>query len=311
LVVDDELISSRANDVELKTVSSRKSGKDGPVSDCLSNSLSNVMFDMCLRTKGISQEENVDRLLDTIGASSSVTNNLTVAFDRGYGKFSRVESVAKRNLNILTIANVFGARHPFISSEQWEPVSKRWAAKGVPASEINQRKDLCKAFMLDENSMLGAEVRIAKRSVRGKEVFAVAVRDIFDRNAACKDIKFFVTTITKPRVTAPYTFVAVPKTGRLCPNILFSDTRDVSDKRKMVEQLLLTNCVPLTIGQRCADWFLLRGQLLSGTIAGKLTKNVDPDGPPPSEELLSRAMDDCLDSWYKRHRSTDAMVAAG
>ena len=31
LVVDDELISSRAMDVELKTISNRKTGKEGPV----------------------------------------------------------------------------------------------------------------------------------------------------------------------------------------------------------------------------------------------------------------------------------------
>ena len=35
LVIDDKLISSRADDVETKTISNRKTGKEGPVSDCV------------------------------------------------------------------------------------------------------------------------------------------------------------------------------------------------------------------------------------------------------------------------------------
>ena len=38
LVVDDELVSSRARDVESKAFSSRKTGKDGPVADCAADS---------------------------------------------------------------------------------------------------------------------------------------------------------------------------------------------------------------------------------------------------------------------------------
>ena len=39
LVIDDELISSRAKDVETKTVSNHKAGKEGPVADCVACSL--------------------------------------------------------------------------------------------------------------------------------------------------------------------------------------------------------------------------------------------------------------------------------
>ena len=48
LVVDDELISSRASDVELKLLSDRKSGKEGPVVDCVSCSLTNVLYGLRL-----------------------------------------------------------------------------------------------------------------------------------------------------------------------------------------------------------------------------------------------------------------------
>ena len=39
LVVDDELIASKSVDVELKCVSQRKQGKEGPIADCISCSL--------------------------------------------------------------------------------------------------------------------------------------------------------------------------------------------------------------------------------------------------------------------------------
>ena len=38
LVVDDEFVASRAKDVESKAFSSRKTGKDGPVADCVADS---------------------------------------------------------------------------------------------------------------------------------------------------------------------------------------------------------------------------------------------------------------------------------
>ena len=52
LVLDDELVSSHATDVELKTVSNHKSGKEGPVSNCISDSQIGTLFAIWLRTKG-------------------------------------------------------------------------------------------------------------------------------------------------------------------------------------------------------------------------------------------------------------------
>ena len=43
LLVDDELIASRAEDVESKSLSNRKSGKERPVADCVACSFTSVM----------------------------------------------------------------------------------------------------------------------------------------------------------------------------------------------------------------------------------------------------------------------------
>ena len=66
LVLDEELVSSRATDVELKTVSDHKSGKERPVADCISNSQIGTLFAMQLRTKGVSCEENCKNVMETI-----------------------------------------------------------------------------------------------------------------------------------------------------------------------------------------------------------------------------------------------------
>ena len=66
LTYNNELISSRAGDVESKTVSDRKSCKEGPVADCISDSQTSVMFGMKLRGKGDVQVDNMQKLLDTL-----------------------------------------------------------------------------------------------------------------------------------------------------------------------------------------------------------------------------------------------------
>ena len=65
LVLDDKLVSSCATDVKLKTVSNSKSRKEGPVSDCISDSQIITLFAMQLRTKGVSCEENCKKVMET------------------------------------------------------------------------------------------------------------------------------------------------------------------------------------------------------------------------------------------------------
>ena len=45
-MTDDELLGSKANDVETKVLSNRKLGGEGPVSDCVADSCVNTMLGM-------------------------------------------------------------------------------------------------------------------------------------------------------------------------------------------------------------------------------------------------------------------------
>jgi hypothetical protein len=64
LVLDDELIGSRSNDVECKTLIHRKSGKEGPVVDAIADSHVGCLLGMQLRVKGESELDNVMKLFE-------------------------------------------------------------------------------------------------------------------------------------------------------------------------------------------------------------------------------------------------------
>ena len=64
LVLDDELIGSRSSDVECKTLSYRKAGKDGPVVDAIADSHLGCILGMHLRVKGETELSNVMNVIN-------------------------------------------------------------------------------------------------------------------------------------------------------------------------------------------------------------------------------------------------------
>lgn len=78
----------------------------------------------------------------------------------------------------------------------------------------------------------------------------------------------------------------------------------------------MEHSIPLTIGQRCADWFVLRRFRITGTIASLLmasnprlseilsTRDLNQEEErPDSSGLMSKL----VASWFSRSRSTEAM----
>jgi hypothetical protein len=68
--LDDELISSKASDIEVKKISSRKSGKEGSTVDVICNSFILLPIGMRLHTSSETQENNVRELLTMLPNSS-------------------------------------------------------------------------------------------------------------------------------------------------------------------------------------------------------------------------------------------------
>ncbi len=76
-VLDDELISSKASDIEHKAVSDRTSGGEGPTCDCFCDSYVQLMLGMRVRLSGDMQLFYVEMLLDTL---PPVAQNTASAF---------------------------------------------------------------------------------------------------------------------------------------------------------------------------------------------------------------------------------------
>jgi hypothetical protein len=107
-------------------------------------------------------------------------------------------------------------------------------------------------------------------------VTAVAVRE--RGNEKHSKVLRFAYRASPPLSTAIETWVAVPggglttetlfvkrdDTGRIC-----IPSPDSDAPKDVVERVVLANCVVLTVGQRCADWFVLRQFRVTGTNAGK------------------------------------------
>lgn len=75
-MVDDELIVSRAKDIKSKSISSRKTRNEGYVADCVASSFTIVMYNLRLRVKCESQEENIEALLSNLPKLAFAHDNI-------------------------------------------------------------------------------------------------------------------------------------------------------------------------------------------------------------------------------------------
>jgi hypothetical protein len=93
-VYDDELTASKANDVELRTLSDRKTGGEGPTIDSLVDTMFQVVLGMRLHTNADTQMENLDRLTDRF---PQIDGNITSIFwsTASYGQRFRKVKVNK------------------------------------------------------------------------------------------------------------------------------------------------------------------------------------------------------------------------
>ena len=297
LVVDDELISSRAKDVEVKTISNRKTGKEGPVSDCVSCSLLDIMYGMRLRTSSVKQKDNV---MDLIGNLPDVRQKVNVTFDRGYGKRDVVDAFTSRGFDVTTFAATVGSRHPFLSATEVDNYKSRLARANASTSTIQEMSRECEPWIFDENEHLGSEVRIASLShPNRKTIYAASVREVFDRKVDTKMLRFFLTGDEVQQMSN--TWICVPKKSKVQQNTLFDGVP--SSLKYNAENRLLQNCNPLTIGQRCADWFLMRTFHLTGTVGasiGSLDQNI-------SDDRLNSILNNLTSSWFNRFPSSKPM----
>ena len=145
--------------------------------------------------------------------------------------------------------------------------------------------DRPEALVINDDASCGSDVLSAAKTLRAgdgearstRQVVATAMKKRPTRKF-CKLIRFLYSV--PPHISsAVETWIAVPK-SKLTSNLLFDNRSEGGmvvasvisshEKKAFMESFLLQNCNVKTIGQRCADWFLLRQFRVTGTSAGQL-----------------------------------------
>jgi hypothetical protein len=120
-VLDEELVSSKAADIEVKMLSNRKSGKEGSTVDVICDSFFQLIVGMRLQTSSDTQEGNVKQLLSTLPRTNNSYDSPLgpiLACDRGYGKFSLIKFFMEQNFKIITVCASVGSGHPIVTESE-------------------------------------------------------------------------------------------------------------------------------------------------------------------------------------------------
>jgi len=116
-VLDDEFVSSKAVDIEVKMLSSRKRGKEGSTVDVICDSFFQLIVGMWFRISSDTQEGNVKQLLSTLPRTNNSYDSPLgpiLACDRGYRKLS-LKFFMEQNFKIITVCAAVGSGHPIVT----------------------------------------------------------------------------------------------------------------------------------------------------------------------------------------------------
>ena len=91
--MDGEVIVSKSGDVELKTDSEYKKGKEMHVTECIACSLTNDVFRMRLRRRTETQESNIIYLLNYLPKLANPFNIIQIIFNCGYANLSFIRQI--------------------------------------------------------------------------------------------------------------------------------------------------------------------------------------------------------------------------
>ena len=205
----------------------------------------------------------------------------------------------------------------------------RAAEAGI--TRTNTTFDRPRAFVINDSPDAAPAAYFATRNLtisEGREtgrsrVTALAVRE--RGTTKFSHIIRFMYSIPSDIAQRVENWVAVPHSGsssRMIFGKRSDDGRIVRpsslslDYRDTMERFLLSKCIVLTVGQRCADWFVLRQFRVTGTNAGMIllaatdirssiglpARSVDPD------TSLAGTLGSLTRSWFSTARSTEPMM---
>lgn len=332
--VDDDLFGTRAADNQVKMLSARKADREGHSADAVADALSRVVMALRFRRRGESQVESVGKLLSTLldGKGQEALNSCVVTADRGYGKESFLNLFTSFGLAAVFVMPDHILRcHPFVASSLLDPLRDDYEVDDADLDEqsptvgesdaglsnvsVLDRRD---SFVIDDNARMGQAFFTASKPLRTsgtvgqRRVTAVAVREHGTKKYS--RLLRFMHSVPSGVSKEFDRWIAVPKAPVSVSRTLFAGNDNPGSK--CCETALLQHCFPLTVGQRCADWFTLRQFRVTGTNSCLILQQ-DPGfraqvGLPSQPVGRERTLGDwfvvLMDSWFSEKVSTEPMM---
>lgn len=328
--LDDDLFGTRANDNQVKSLSSRKADREGHSADAVADALTRIVLALRFRRRGEALTDALRQLLTIFfeGRGEQARSGFLITADRGYGKTTVLDLLSSFGVAALFVMPDHILRaHPFVAESYLNPcrgdiVDSDGDGDANHSSEnVEQFMDRRRAFIVPDHPKLGNAIFAASKTCRvsgvggatgaNRTVSAVAVRE-HGTSKVCKVLRFIHSL--PPFVTSEISkWIAVPKHGCFLGKTLFAGNEN--GLQKSCEDVLSRFCKPLTLAQRCADWFLLRQFRITGTNAGTiLSKSTSfrqmvclplhqPDGKSQEEWF-----EQFYNSWFSDKVSTEPMM---
>ncbi len=139
LAYDDEMLGSKASDVEVRSLSDRKAAGEGSIIDCICDTYFQIILGMRLRTFLTTQVQNMHKLLERLPdaeTNKGLARGPVLVMDRGFGKMDHVEEVVKKNFKLITVAATLGSQHPFVPTSAMQSYRDKLKQKKKP-EELN------------------------------------------------------------------------------------------------------------------------------------------------------------------------------
>lgn len=345
LTLDDDLFGTRATDNQVKTLSCRKADREGHSADTVACAISRVVFALRFRRRGEGQVEAVKRLLTEMfeDVGPEARNSCIVTADRGYGKESFINVMASLGLSSVFIMPDHVLRsHPFVAAsflnphrEEEDEVSDGESGVEMTNDAIDAKatcftthgvvnnsersasvEDRRRPFVINDCPMLGPAVFSATKALRSpgvgqRRITAVAVRE--HGTEKYSKVLRFMHAVPTPITYQLNQWVAVPKPVVSTTNSLFSGS--TATDINSCEFMLAKTCFPLTLAQRCADWFTLRQFRVTGTNGGIIMRDdagfltaMGYSTDSARERTMSKWFDLLHASWFSSKVSTEAMM---
>jgi len=304
LVYNDEMIGTKAKDVEVRSLSDRKTAGEGCTVDVVCDAHFQFMLGMKLRTVVTNMVQNMEKLLDRLPDPKPITNSITgpiIVMDRGFGKMDHVEIVVKKNLKRITVASTLGSQHQFVTTTSLQQHHEKLKKKKESSALVDLNTYIEPWEVLDDPKvLLGPEVFLAK-SKDNPVLQAVAVRDIFDKKKSQKILRFFVYGFPEQAFPLFNVWPEVWKSPLTKLPGIFT-TRDNCPYATLAEAHLQRQSMQLTKAQQTADWFTLWCFHCTVTMASKFMSG-SHQSQTPSETFQA-----LLKSWFNQSRSTTNMI---